>query len=121
MNNIEEIVYQQFAKNLKSIGVLSMSLKYSGWKRIYLFLTFAPLLTAIFIYDLPLLLIAIPILPLLIFQLLYIIDLNIMVRCLVDIQKNLMDEHDLVLDIHQLLDYLQTYAKQTDFFQIGKR
>ena len=116
-----EIVYEQFDKNLKSIGVLSMSLKWDGWKRIYVMLTFIPLIAAIFIWNLPLFILTVPIVPLLFFYILYIVDLNIMVRCLVDIQKNLIDEHDLVYDLNQLLDILQDYAKETDFFQVGKR
>lgn len=116
-----EIVYEQFDKNLKSIGVLSMSLKWDGWKRIYLMLTFIPLIAAIFIWNLPLFILTVPVIPLLFFYILYIVDLNIMVRCLVDIQKNLIDDYDLVYDLNQLLDILQDYAKETDFFQVGKR
>jgi hypothetical protein len=44
-----------------------------------------------------------------------------MIQCLVDIQKTLIEEYNLAYDLNQLLDELQDYAKENNFFKIGGR
>lgn len=115
------IIHSLFREHLKSIGVVSIALRTKGFKRYY---TIAFILTTAFLVltqGYPIWIIILPIIPLIIFWVLYIVDLNIMIQCLVNIQKILIEKHNLAYDLNQLLDELHDYAKENNFFQIGSR
>ena len=116
-----QVIHLLFEMKLRSIGVVSMALASKGFKRYYttVFMVICALL--IIKQGFPIWILAIPILPLIIFWLLYIIDLNIMIQSLVDIQKILIEEYNLAYDLNQLLDELQDYAKEKKLFKIGSR
>jgi hypothetical protein len=117
----KQILRSLFDTKLRSIGVVSIALASKGFKRYY---TIAFMITCGFLIatqGFPIWILAIPIIPLIIFWVLYIIDLNIMIQCLVDIQKILIEEYNLAYDLNQLLDELQDYAKENNFFKIGGR
>lgn len=115
------IIHNLFREHLRSIGVVSLAIKVRGKQR-YFFT--ALLLIALFLavicgYSMWIFLL--PIIPFIASWVLYIVDLNIMIQCLVQIQKILIEQHNLVYDLNQLLDELQEYAKENNFFQIGSR
>jgi hypothetical protein len=117
----KQILRYLFDTKLRSIGIVSIALASKGFKRYY---TIAFMITCGFLIvtqGFPIWILAIPIIPLIIFWVLYIIDLNIMIQCLVDIQKILIEEYNLAYDLNQLLDELQDYAKENNLFKIGGR
>lgn len=113
------IIYRLFRDHLKSIGIVSIVARTRGFKRYYT--TFFFILSAFLVCFLnyPLWIFILPIIPLIIFWILYIVDLNIMIQCLVKIQKILIEENAIILDLNQLLDILQDYAKENDFFKVS--
>jgi len=62
-----------------------------------------------------------PIAPMIIFSILYFVDMNIMIQRIVLIQKVLMSEYNFSRDLEFYLDVLQNYAKETNFFNFSKR
>jgi hypothetical protein len=115
-NDNRLIIYRLFDGHLKSIGVVSFAYKSKGLKRYYLSAFVLIFTFLVFAQGFPYWMLVIPFIPLIIFWILYIVDLNIMVQCLVKIQKILIEENGLVYDLNQLLDFLQDYAKENDFF-----
>jgi len=112
-------IHSLFREHLRSIGVVSISLRIRGFKKYYLIGFLLACTVLVFSQGFPLWIFAIPIIPIIIFWVLYIVDLNIMIQCLVDIQKRLIEDYNLVYDLNQLLDELQDYAKENNFFKIG--
>lgn len=117
--NEQEKIHNLFKEHLRSIGVVSVSLKTKGFKKYYTIAFLAISAYMIIAQGFPLWILVIPIIPIVVFWILYIVDLNIMIQCLVDIQKMLIEEHNLVYDLNQLLDELQDYAKENNFFKVG--
>lgn len=117
----KNILHYLFELKLRSIGIVSMAFASKGYKRYYTITFMIVCAFLIFIKGFPIWILTIPIIPLIIFWVLYIIDLNIMIQCLVDIQKTLIEDYNLVYDLNQLLDELQDYAKEKNLFKIGGR
>jgi hypothetical protein len=117
----KRILHLLFEMKLRSIGVVSIALASKGFKRYYTIAFMIVCAFLIIMKGFPIWILAIPIIPLIIFWVLYIVDLNIMIQCLVDIQKTLIEEYNLVYDLNQLLDELQDYAKEKNIFKIGGR
>ena len=117
--NEQEKIHNLFKEHLRSIGVVSISLKTKGFKKYYTMAFLVVSAYMIIAQGFPLWILVIPIIPIVVFWILYIVDLNIMIQCLVDIQKMLIEEHNLVYDLNQLLDELQDYAKENNFFKVG--
>lgn len=115
------IIYNLFKEHLRSIGVVSISLRIRGQKRYFLIGFVLIALAFVFLGGYPFWIFLLPIIPLVVSWFLYIVDLNIMIQCLVKIQKILIEQHNLVYDLNQLLDELHEYAKENNFFQIGSR
>ena len=115
------IIYNLFKEHLRSIGVVSIALRTRGQKRYFLIGFILVALPLILWGGFPLWIFLIAIIPLIASWVLYIVDLNIMIQCLVKIQKILIEQHNLVYDLNQLLDELHEYAKENNFFQIGSR
>lgn len=117
----KQVVHLLFEMKLRSIGIVSIALASKGFKRYYTITFMATCAFLIVMEGFPIWILAIPIIPLIIFWVLYIVDLNIMIQSLVDIQKILIEEHNLAYDLNQLLDELQDYAKEKNLFKIGGR
>jgi hypothetical protein len=116
-----QVIHLLFEMKLRSIGVVSVAFAAKGLKRYYTIVFMVICSILIIKQSFPIWILAIPIIPLIIFWLLYIIDLNIMIQSLVDIQKTLIEEYNLAYDLNQLLDELQDYAKEKNLFKIGSR
>jgi energy-coupling factor transporter transmembrane protein EcfT len=115
-----EIVFSLFKTNLKTIGVVSFSTKLKGLKRF--FMTPIILLSLFFVFGkgYPMWWLLMPLVPMVMLWVFYIVDLNIMVQSLISIQKILISDYNLVYDMNQLFEYLQLYAEHNDYFKIGK-
>ena len=115
------IIHKLFKEHLRSIGIVSIALRTRGLKRYFLIGFLLIALVFVLVGGYPIWIFILPIIPLIAAWVLYIVDLNIMIQCLVKIQKILIEQFNLVYDLNQLLDELHEYAKENNFFQIGSR
>ena len=117
----KKLIYSLFDKHLITIGVLGLSIRLQGYKRIYLILSFFLCAYLMIFQSFSILICALPIVPMIIFSILYFVDMNIMIQRIVLIQKVLMSEYNFSRDLEFYLDVLQNYAKETNFFNFSKR
>lgn len=117
----KKLIFSLFDIHLITIGVLSFSLRIKGYKRIFLISSLSLISYFVFFCGYSVLLFALVVVPFILFWLLYILDLNLMVERLIVIQKNLVEEHNVIRELNVLLDLLQEYAKETNFFGFSKR
>ena len=116
----KKLIFRLFPLYVKSIGVISLDFFLSPYKKTYLLWSYSLCFLFVLLNGIAesWFCLCLPPIPLILLLIGYLIDLNIMVRGLVNIQKILLRDYMIAVDLELLLEYFHEYAKSAGIFRV---
>lgn len=117
-NNEKNIVESLFRQHLRSIGVVSLGHTIKGKKRLYLFTSIVVCTMLVWFCEYSLWIFIVPLIPLFIYWLMYIIDLAVMIKSVMLIQRLMVYDYEIIIETDKLLEYLEDYVAKNNLYEV---
>lgn len=106
-----ELIKEAIENNITTLGCVEFMLRIKPYKGRYLWMSSLLMLGLIFFYGLPLIAFFLPLVPILVINIIYFIDMNVVVWSITKAQ-NFLIKHDIKIDWESMMEYTYQYYQQ---------